>query len=114
MFAKVTRLNRIAYGEITGIYPAAGVLFAEVAGGRSNRIDFHVLPPLEKRRHKTYKSASAFLLTFRTWTLLNHKEELKLMLVLFFGAGISFIFLCGQSKALNVGERSLPAFFVLS
>ena len=32
------------------------------------------------------------------------------MLVLFFGAGISFIFLCGQSKALNVGERSLPAF----
>ena len=37
------------------------------------------------------------------------------MLVLFFGAGISFIFfLCGQSKALNVGERSLPAFFVLS
>ena len=36
------------------------------------------------------------------------------MLVLFFGAGLSFIFLCGQSKALNVGERSLPAFFVLS
>ena len=36
------------------------------------------------------------------------------MLVLFFGAGISFFFLCWQSKALNVGERSLPAFFVLS
>ena len=36
------------------------------------------------------------------------------MLVLFFGAGISFIFLCGQSNDLNVGERSLPAFFVLS
>ena len=112
MFAKVTRLNRIAYGEITGIYPAAGVLFCGSRGGRSNRIDFHVLPPHEKRRHKTYKSASAFLLTFRTWTLLNHKEELKLMLVLFFGAGISFIFLCGQSKALNVDEQSLSAFFV--
>ena len=35
------------------------------------------------------------------------------MLVLFFGAGISFIFLCGQSKALNVGERSLPRFCVI-
>ena len=43
---------------------------------------------------------------------MNHKEELKLMLVLFFGAGISFIFLCGQSKALNVDEQSLSAFFV--
>ena len=36
------------------------------------------------------------------------------MLALFYGAGIPFIFLCRQSKALNVGERSLPAFFVLS
>ena len=34
------------------------------------------------------------------------------MLVLFFGAGLSFIFLCGQSKALNVDEQSLSAFFV--
>lgn len=32
MFAKVTRLNRIAYGEITGIYPAAGVLFCGSRG----------------------------------------------------------------------------------
>ncbi len=32
------------------------------------------------------------------------------MLVLFFGAGISFIFLCRQSKALNVDEQSLSAF----
>jgi len=61
----------------------------------------------------TYKSASAFLLTFRTWTLLNHSEELKLMLVLLYGAGISFIFLCRQSKALNVDERSLSAFFMV-
>ena len=32
------------------------------------------------------------------------------MLVLFYGAGISFIFLCRQSKALNVDERFCPRF----
>ena len=43
---------------------------------------------------------------------MNHREELKLMLALFYGAGIPFIFLCRQSKALNVDEQSLSAFFV--
>lgn len=32
------------------------------------------------------------------------------MLALFYGAGIPFIFLCRQSKALNVDEQSLSAF----
>ena len=32
------------------------------------------------------------------------------MLVLFFGAGISFIFLCGQSKALKRMNRVCPRF----
>ena len=35
------------------------------------------------------------------------------MLVLLYGAGFSFIFLCRQSKALNVDERSLSAFFMV-
>ena len=34
------------------------------------------------------------------------------MLALFYGAGIPFIVLCRQSKALNVDEQSLSAFFV--
>ena len=34
------------------------------------------------------------------------------MLALFYGAGIPFIFLCRQSKAWNVDEQSLSAFFV--
>ena len=75
-------------------------------------ISIFVSAACEGRRHTTIKSASAFLLTFRTWTLLNHREELKLMLALFYGAGIPFIFLCRQSKALNVDEQSLSAFFV--
>ena len=36
------------------------------------------------------------------------------MLVLFFGAGISFIFSLWAVQGLEWGERSLPAFFVLS
>ena len=34
------------------------------------------------------------------------------MLALFYGAGISFIFLCRPSQAGNVDEQSLSAFFV--
>ena len=34
------------------------------------------------------------------------------MLALFYGAGIPFIFLFRQSKALNVDEQGLSAFFV--
>lgn len=35
------------------------------------------------------------------------------MLALFYGAGISFILLGGQSKASDVDERSLSAFFMV-
>ena len=69
-----------------------------------------ILMPL--RRHTTYKSASVFSSYIQNLTLLNHREELKLMLAPFYGAGIPFIFLCRQSKALNVDEQSLSAFFV--
>jgi len=41
MFAKVTRLNRIAYGEITGIYPAAGVV---VGGSRGRTVESNRFP----------------------------------------------------------------------
>ena len=94
MFAKVTRLNRIAYGEITGDISGCRRSFL-----RKSRADGRI-ESIFMCRHRTKSAGTKHIKAHRLFFLL----------VLFFGAGISFIFLCGQSKALNVGERSLPAF----